>query len=193
MVVSMPLCHSSRATVRSHGPPFRPYLARTALVSTPGRKCAGVVPSGTDSTGTLRSSIARTSSARSAVHRLIATTTAALPMMLAAVPRLKRLRRIFSWIRSSSVPYTMSPYGTRCRAASQRAGYPAGFSSAHQTNPGRRCFASARARHVQSASPCAVRSRVARMPTRSMVCGKWASLAALPSYAPVETTRVSRG
>src|SRR6266571_2931745 len=90
----MPLCHSSRATVRSHGPPFSPYLARTALVSTPGRKCTGVVPSGTDSTGTLRSSIARTSSARSAVHRLIATTTAALPMMLAAVPRGEPARRI---------------------------------------------------------------------------------------------------
>src|SRR5258707_305063 len=54
MVVSMPLCHSSRATVRSHGPPFSPYLARTALVSTPGRKCASIVPSGTDSTDDLR-------------------------------------------------------------------------------------------------------------------------------------------
>jgi len=77
-----PLWDSSRATVRSHGPPCNPYLVRRAAESTPGRKCDGVVPSGTVSTGIVRSSMSRTLRARSAVQWLFATMTAALPMML---------------------------------------------------------------------------------------------------------------
>ena len=74
-------------------------------------------------------------------------------------------------------------------ACVQRAGYPAGLSSPHQANPGRRRRARSLARRVQSASPLSVRRRVARMPTRSMRCGNPRSLVSLPAYRPVETTR----
>src|SRR2546425_2424376 len=59
MTVSIPLCVSSRETVSSHGPPSSPYFARTAPGSMPGRKCEGVVPSGT--TRTSRASARRRS------------------------------------------------------------------------------------------------------------------------------------
>src|ERR1041384_5124954 len=72
--------------------------------------------------------------------------------------------------------------------ASHQAGYPAGLSSPHHTNPGRWRRASRDARQVHSAKPLMVRSRVARMPTRSMVWEKRPSLAALSGYRPVETT-----
>ena len=112
MTVSIPLCVSSRETVSSHGPPSSPYLARTGRGSMPGRKCDGVVPSGTTRTSGVsagRPKAPSTERARSAVQRLFATTTDAPPSSCRAVHHRNRERRIFASSSSSSVPCTITP------------------------------------------------------------------------------------